>query len=325
MTAEQAFPRDFCDPESINPFRNARIVRMNCPDDVYRNSIGGDRGSRDHVMSRSELMGFRECPKRWLLGYHDEATDATEFGTLADCVVLQPTDFHNRFVVRPATYPDQKTGEQKKWTRAANFCKEWEAKQGGRQVVSPDDNASAHGALTRLLEDPATKDLLKQSAKQVFIMAEYHDKDTGLVIPVKAMIDIVPDLEGNEMFRKCLFDFKTTTSAHPKFWQREVEKRGYHAQAAMYLWIYQAATEEDRNSFGHLLVENYPPFEPGRRLLSEEFLQLGRQRVLNALKDYSRCLESGYWPGYEPESLCLPSMPGWRVTEPTMNMLQFAD
>lgn len=308
--------------ELTNPFRNAKIVRVNCPSDVYLGSTGDERGKVGHILSRSELMDFMACPRRWLFGFQEDATDATEFGDLADCVVLQPTEFHNRFAVRPSTYKDAKTGEDKKWTMAANACKEWVAKNAAsKTVISQEDNAKAHLLLQRLLEHSATAELLRESQKQVMVLGEYWDEDTGLIVPVRALIDIVPYVE-NPTFKKCLCDFKTAKSAHPRRWPRVVWDRQYHIQGAFHMALYTAATGEERNTWLHLIAENMPPFEPGRRLLSEEFLELGRFAFIQALRDYCQCLKANDFPGYERGTI-LPSLPGWGITEPEPFMLTF--
>lgn len=304
--------------EQTNPFTKARIVSTNSNPDSYHGT--GPRGNAAFVMSRSELMEFNHCPRRWINGFVSKESTSTEWGTLLDCLFTQPDRFEMRFAVEPAMYPGAK-GEDKPWTYQANFCKAWrdEVVAEGRTPVSPGDVIEAKAAIAVLRADETIADLADKSATQVFVLAEYHDADTDLVIPVKALIDLVPPVDGP--FGKTLIDFKTAASAAPGPWQRAVYDHGYFIQAALYLDAYTAATGEDRVDFFHIISENYPPFEIGKRFLSAEFVNLGRVRYTDALERYCRCLKTGVWPGYDTDPMGL-SFHGFNLCEPIAWMVQ---
>ena len=42
----------------------AKIIREDCPPEVYRASAG-ERGKPDFIMSRGSIMDFASCPMRW--------------------------------------------------------------------------------------------------------------------------------------------------------------------------------------------------------------------------------------------------------------------
>lgn len=311
--------------EPKNVFTDARIVQENCSNEAYLNFTGEPRGNPGHVLSRTSMSEFVVCPDRWRRGVPEKSTSALEFGSLVDCLTLQRDQFDSRFVVRPSTYPDSKTGEPKPWTLAANFCKDWVAKNaGGRTVVSPDDFEAAELAIDRLEEDPSVRGLLETCKTQVMVVANYNDRETGLKVPVKGLIDIVPSKD-DPIFGSCLGDLKTARSAAPGKWSRVVWEHGYMVQGALYVALYNAATGEDRNTFVHLIVENEPPYEPGRRVLSQEFIEIGHMCYRTALREYCRCLSTGNWPGYDSENRALPTMPGWSLTQPEPWMVSRLD
>ena len=127
------------------------------------------------------------------------------------------------------------------------------------------------------------------------VVGEYADKETGLTVPLKGMIDLEPRV--NSTFHDSLADLKTCNSASPFPWARAVFEHGYHIQAAMYLDLYNSATGQDRTTFLHVLQESYAPWEVGKRLLSQEFLELGRLTYLTALQRYCQCLAANSRPG----------------------------
>lgn len=312
----------------MNPLVNGKIVSVDA--DVAQYCKPQVRGLETFVQSRTELMEFAYNPRRWVNGYQKpEETDGLEFGQVHDCLALTPNRFFERFAVEPATYPAPATHEKVKkglikegdpldWNNNATVCRQWHENQVGKLVISSAVNGRVHAAVKRLKEDEIAATLIDRSQKQVYVTAEYRDKDTKIVVPVKALIDLVPPHD-DPFYGNCLADLKSSTSAHPRRWQRFVFERSYHTQAALHLDVYIAATGEDRNSFLHIIQENYPPYETGRRLLSQEFVELGRNTYLMALKKYCQCLKSNYWPGYDDHASAIQ---GWSLVGPEAWMIE---
>lgn len=281
----------------MNPFKTAKIVGENIEPAVYLRQ-DAKRGDKDYIMSRSELMEFAQCPHRWINGYKEDGeTKSTEWGNLIDCLALQPERFEERFTVAPESYSDGKTGVMKPWNWNANFCKEWREQQGEATVIKSETKAEADIAIKTLMADEHLAELISCSRKQVFVMAEYSDEATGLTIPVKALLDLVPDPKSRR-FGKCLSDFKTSLTADPARWPSICFNHHYDAQSALHMDAYVKATGEDRTDWLHAIQENFSPYETGRCLLSAEFVDMGRMKYVQALRLYAHCLASNEWPGY---------------------------
>lgn len=270
-------------------------------------------------------MEFSRCASRWVNGYQSDDTKSTEWGTLIDGLVLSTTeDFLGRCAITPAIYPCKPTKNdprtEKPWNWNADLCDDWRKEQEakGKLIFKHALYTEAMKAAETLTMDPEAKEFIECSFKQTLVTADYCEEDTGIVVPVKCLIDLVPSRESR--FNKSLGDLKTCRNACPYFWQREVEKRGYHVQAAIYLDVYCAATGEDRCDFRHILQENMPPYQIGKRFLSQEYIELGRQTYLAALQRYCRSISQDYWPGYE-EPWRGMVIDGWQLTEPEPYML----
>jgi hypothetical protein len=82
-------------PETRNPFASARILGRQVDQSAYRQDVSL-RGTPGYVMSRSELTEFMHCPARWKAGYVRKDTDATDWGTLMDALLLDRNNFDNR-------------------------------------------------------------------------------------------------------------------------------------------------------------------------------------------------------------------------------------
>jgi hypothetical protein len=295
--------------ELPNPFINCRVVGDNVnSDDYHRLEPGMERGNPAFPMTNSNLREILCNAHRWRLGYEPEDTKSTEWGSMLDCLVLTPSQFDDRFAVCPETYPDTKTGEPKPWTFAANVCKAWRDEHKGKQIVKSDDYQLAQNAAKFVFGDQQIAALVNCSRKQVMVVGEYQDAATGLTVPVKALLDLVPDKE-HEEFGKVLADFKTTTNACEGAWTRKVWERRSDMQAAFFTDIYRAATGEDRTDWWHVVQETPPPWECVIWPLSSAFVEVGRGAYQAALAKYCSCLKSNEWPGYRTTFHCIEPRP----------------
>lgn len=300
-------------------FTNAKLVGAGYDPDMYHcQPEGVPRGDHRFVMSRSELMLFAANPARWIAGFKPKETDATEWGSLIDIMVLDPAHFEDKVAVQPSTYYNEKEGEDKPWSGNATFCKQWKKDHQDMLIVTAQDHGEAKFAISRLFQDAQVARLIHTSQKQVYCTAEYHDRKTGIVIPVKTLIDLVPKVDGE--FGKTLADFKTARQAAPRAWSKAVFDRGYDAQAAINLDIYVAATGEDRCEFRHIIQENTHPFQPARRYISEEYVDIGRMKVEAALRLYALCLEEDSWPSWDDQGR--ERVNGWTITKPEEWMIR---
>jgi len=297
-------------------WKNAKIIG----DNQTRGEAGQQRGDKDFVMSRSQLVSFADCPAKWKDGGEVRVeTKAMTFGSVLDCLVTSPESFKERFAVTPETYPATPTkksepSEQKPWTTRANFCKDWEAAkvEDGFIVVSPEQYGQAQIAYKALHEHREIASLFECSKKQVLMTADWQDDDTGLNVPFSALVDLLPHVS-SPTWGKCLADIKTARNGNPAQWDRVCDDSGYDVQAALYFDIYRAAVpNEDRTDFVHIVQENAFPFHvvSPPPAFSTEFMEWGRSKYKYALRLYCHCLKTETWPSYEQVGLTIKDSGG---------------
>ena len=249
-------------------------------------------------MSRSSLMEFYRCPKRWLNGYESDDSKATEWGCLVDCLFLTPAQFRNRYAIAPDTYPDSKTGEPKPWNANSNWCKNWIEEQAPKEIIKHKLFGPACDAVKVLESDPEIKALMECSQRQVMATASYQDEETGITVSLKILIDLLPDKESQ--WGKSIMDFKTSESAALRNWRSKMFKFNYDAQNAFYFDVWEATTEKK----GRTSVTSCRSLtRPTRRKSGYfgEFIEIGRIKYMKALALYCACLNSGMWPGYDSD------------------------
>lgn len=273
------------------------------------------RGNPMKTMSQSELKKFAPCPHRWFSGHDEEETDAMRDGALVDIIILTPERFEKEYAIAPEVYPCEPTKKdprtEKPWNWNATFCADWKELQEakGLSVVKSGHAADAWKAREVFMSNERLKAFHEGSRKQVQVNVVWEDDETGIVVPIKCLIDLVPDA-GTE-FDNMLADFKRTNDAEYRKWARTVHSYQLHLQGAFYLDAYNAATGEKRNRFDHHIQEQVNPWEVTHRELSHEFIALGRTSYKSALANYSRALKTGNFYGYD-NAMVEPEI--WMIT-----------
>lgn len=270
------------------------------------------RGEPAFAMSPSQLKEFGKCPARWINGYNPPGSDAKAWGSLLDACLLTPEHVSEHYAVKPATYQDSKTGEPKPWNANAKFCRDWANWQGGREIISAGELNRADEAVAAMLKDEVSKAFLDASDRQVLVTGQWHDEETGLIVPVRCLLDLVP--RPDTEFYKCAGDLKTTRNAALIPFQRQVYQYGWHVQAAFDLDLLVAATGEDRCEWVFLVQESFAPWQSAKRLLSVDFIEMGRVEYRRLLKLYCRCLAAGIWPDYDAHDEAIQG--GWSLVAP---------
>jgi len=293
------------------PLEDGKIIGCDISTETYlRQDPTIKRGDPGFVMSRSELMVFASNPQRWIRGYTFKDTDATEWGTLMDALfTCPPNTFDDRFAIQPETVTATKTmsivkegeareGDQVPWQPLCKEAKDWtkEVKKSGKRIVRRSDYNDAMQAVKILEDDPWISQMTNEAQFQVMAIATYVDKETGLRIPLKCLIDILPSPKS--IYSSMIFDYKTARDASPDKWAKVVDDQKYDVQAAMCLDIYHAARPRERWGFGHIIQENTFPFQQARRAL-DTYIAIGRIRMWEALKQYSKCLKENLWPSWD--------------------------
>lgn len=309
-------------------FINAKVVGIDIDPEAYH-TVKEERCTPDYPMSPSSLKEFANCPSRYKEGFKSPDSKAKDYGSILDTLILTPNRFNDRYVVTPETYPANArstavkdgvcgVGDPLPWDGKASYCKDWVKTNGdGKEVVPVKTYNMASAAVLRLMTfepqlDYPIRRFIASSDKQVLVVGQWKDDDTGLTIPVRCLMDFRPRLDTE--YAKCLGDLKSTRSGAIMPFSRDVFKMKYHVQAAFDLDLYLAATNEDRNTWCLIVQESFDPFEPGKRMMSDmpqtpgNYIELGRATYRRLLKNYCVCLKTGKWPTYDDHD---EAVQGW--------------
>lgn len=302
----------------------AAIIGVGIPYSVYsRQAPGVGRGHSDFALSRGEIVNFASNPKRWLDGYREEEHDtfATKWGSAVECLAGLSGKFDEAYAVAPAEYTD--TGMEcprcksvtysktcrtckcdrveikimKPWNSGASICEQWERDKGEREVLKFDFFEKVKLAVAALESDIDVVALFNCSQNQVMVSGFWSDG--GIEIPIRCLIDLVPDA-AHSTFGLFLADLKTTKNGCPDTLANVIDSYGYDVQAALSIALYNAATGDKRCGWILPTQENVAPYHTIKPMpaLTVEFLEYGRKKLESALTLYAQCLATNKWPSY---------------------------
>jgi hypothetical protein len=234
------------------------------------------------------------------LRQEEEDSRAFIVGRCVHHLALGEADFKKHFIVRPEEYPDQKTGVLKKWTRAANYCVDWEFVQerAGLAIITPAELESIKGMVgiqpwqkgltdSGLLNNAIVRAGALNGLIEHTIIAQ--DRETGVWL--KSRPDVIPQSSAEAV------DLKSTLSVEGWQMQRTLDDFRYDAQAALVSTCLEQAAGTQLTNFALAFVCKAPPHEVAIRELKPFDLEDSAKDNQAAIRTFALCMERGRWPG----------------------------
>lgn len=250
-------------------------------------------------ISRSGIETFKRSPLHYWHEYinpereiHQKPeiitkTDALEFGNAFHSYVLEPQEFEKRYMVFEKG--DGRTKEGKAHNAAAKEL------QGSRELIC----AKAFNEISRM----ARSINASSTAKGLIDGAVYEkslfwiDADTGMLCKAR------PDIWHNNM----VGDLKSTRSAAPRDFQRDIHGYGYYLQAGMISEGLYTLQGVNMMNFVYIPVEKEAPYATAVYRLDENAVNKGREEFKKILFQIKECMVNDHWPSYPDAVLDLPA------------------
>jgi hypothetical protein len=267
-------------------------ICFNHPFEAYRDCPG---------VNASLLCEFARSPAH-AIAYLEEAKKETKpfkLGTLTHRFLLQPELGACGVEVRPDTYLDEKTFEEKKWNGNAKVCKRWLKDRADKTVITSTERKDICGMLNSIQNHPLARSYFENGESEVSLFAPFT---LGGTVMRKGRLDHIPP--GN-----VIADLKTCVDARKPAFERDISNYKYHLKAAYYLDLANDLGLK-KEVFIFVCVEKQPPYAVACYQLDIEAIQRGRGEYIRLLQRYMECVELGKWPAY-PEGLEIVSLPAW--------------
>lgn len=234
-------------------------------------------------------------------------------GSLAHCAILEPDEFAARYAVIPEGAPRRPTAAQ--WgakkpspesVEAMDWWRGWEAENGARTVITPQQYAAAIHQQTSVRALPDVRDALAEGWPEV--SAYWTDPETG--VQCRCRPDWVHPVGEDACV---LLDVKTYSDASPDEFARQCARKAYHKQAAYYSDGYALASGKRVLAFIFVCVESDWPHAASATILDSLAIEQGRADYRDNLRTYAECLRTDTWPACGA-GIHTVSLPNWAIT-----------
>jgi len=208
-----------------------------------------------------------------------ESTPVLEFGTAVHCAVLEPETFAERYATRPADIGA--TIKEGKAFKAA-------ADAEGKIVLSEEHARWCAAIMHRVNENRRMAEWLSHDhATEVSLVWERD----GFLCRARADL-VIPGLN-------IIADLKTTLTASPEGFARQIGRYHYHTQGAWYVDGMRRLTGQEW-TFWLIAAEKHRPFLVTLyELVAGSVAQGAAISECDALfEQYKRCSRERVWPGY---------------------------
>jgi hypothetical protein len=217
-----------------------------------------------------------DCPAQFrhdLDNPDDGGTIATDIGTAAHLIFLEPEDFTRK--VEPLNVDSY----QSKAAREARDA----AREQGRTPLRAKDYETILAMREALFRQVGNL-FVGGVPERTYI---WRDPRTGVLCKCR------PDYVRPEL----LIDFKTSGSANPRAFRSRVFDNGHHLQCWWYLFAHELLTGE-RASWRWVVQSTKAPYLVTAHKPTPGLLGWAEQQGRAALQIYAKCLQDGSWPGY---------------------------
>ena len=216
-----------------------------------------------------------------------KTSSAFDLGTAVHAMVLE------RDLNLVARGPETRRGKQ--WTEAKAA-----ADLTGQLLLTEGDYDVAEAMAESLLATDIGRRMADESTmNEVSFFAT--DPDIGIDLKTRPY-SYWPD-------RGMIYDIKTTQTASPAGFAREVVKYNYALQAAFYLHVLKLGGHKAEN-FVFACVEKQPPYAVGVHVLTHEYIDWARGQMMVTLDQIKRAQDSGTFTTGWPEVNVI-DLPRW--------------
>lgn len=211
------------------------------------------------------------------------------FGSAFHCSALEPDRFSREYVGKP-----------KDMSFTTKEGKAWRDGQSGK-IVTADDMADFRGMSAALRRDERMGPFMRANGRnELSLFAEIDG------VPVRARLDRL--IDGGP-----IVDLKSTVSAEPFAFTRQMIKLHYDVQAFWYSKVLEACGIPF-NGFVFGAVEKTPPYSVLCCELDDEAFNRGKEEGERIFELYKKCHKEKRWPGYIDQKIPFQvKFPRWYI------------
>jgi hypothetical protein len=224
-------------------------------------------------------------------------TAAMQVGTCVHTLVLEPSEFNSRYLVKELNLRTNADKEVKA-----------EAEKNGITIIGEDEFEQAKAMRDSVMSHKEARALFTGGQSEVSMF--WTDPTSGA--PCKARADYF------QPKKRVIADLKTCDDVSNEGISQSISKYSYHLQNAHYLMGARLITGMDEIDFIFVFVEKSPPYEVRVGRLPLDVVCFAEATLKPLLRLYQECITSGFWPGHEQKIETFELAP-WKYKQLTQN------
>ena len=215
----------------------------------------------ERPLSYSSIKEFAKSPKHYIsyLNKQKETTPALQFGGLLHCMLLEPQEFSNRYVVSPK-FDMRKTADKEAYA-------EFQLKNEGKEVVSDSLHSEVYEIAEVVKQNPEWEVATSGAQFELSERIELYD------LPFIRIRDIV---KGD-----ATIDVKTVANGQIDTIIKDFFNYQYHIQCAIY-----------GAPFSFYVVEKVAPYWNGLVPVDQRFMDYGKRELERLCVGFNHCLSN---------------------------------
>lgn len=240
--------------------------------------------------SNSLLSELARSPKRYRMirdGLMPERVPTQDMvlGTMIHAAVNEGTE--TAYHLQPDTYPP----DNKKWTMASNWCKEWTAAHQDKPILDAYEALMLNSVAGCVRASTKAQLLLKGAFTEVSACAYNPNLEHSFMLRVRF------DVLGHDERGWYWVETKSTRDASTEAFSREILKRNYHVQCALYRRVLRRLTgQEDVRCYMMPVEKDAIVPRVNVRQLADAAMDKGDKVLDVRLELLKQCKLGDYWP-----------------------------
>lgn len=240
-------------------------------------------------LKKSSLWRWRNAPSTF------KGSAAADWGSVVDCLTTTPDEIDDLVSLSP--YDSFRSNESK----------EWKAEQvaAGKIVMSGKQMREAEKAAERLRNHHIAAGFVANGQKQVVLLNKVKLPDYPEV-KLKALVDLAP------ITGPYLVDIKTTNTLTPSALSKKTAELGYHAQAGLYLKLWNLCHPDDqRDRFAFIWQCSEPPYEVCVSELPAADIHAGEEWIAHQIQRLASATRFNRWTDPLENQIAVIGRPEW--------------
>lgn len=222
----------------------------------------------------------------------DKTTDALILGSLVHCLALAPKEYAQEFALIPKI--DRRTKEGKE------FWEKFAVEHAGKMAITQEVKDKADRMVDSLMSKSFIRRFLEVSVNEASLFWQCPFSGLNLRAKIDAMTG---DAFG---------ELKTTSSANPINFSKQLDNLSYDLSARHYQIGIQEVLKLDMENFYFFCVENEEPYTTQYYCVPEEFWEVAGAKWTSAISKIEKGIKYKTWPGYfddegAPPEICQPA------------------